>query len=170
MSLYNYGMNICWKTYKIQKQLPWKNRNGYDPQNQLKAVEAEQHSIEHKLQPQHKGLQQQVVDAQHRTGHQNCNTHKQSQRALAQVPLPAWTSEFTGHYLLHGSMHFYRYKQGNQSLSSICYDDIHPLTATAGFRGSELNRESLLNSNSVPGIFTGFKLMPQKGCRIVIQI
>lgn len=68
---------------------PWKNRNGYDPQNQLKAVEAEQHSIEHKLQPQHKGLQQKVVDAQHRTGHQNCNTHKQSQRALAQVPLPA---------------------------------------------------------------------------------
>ncbi len=35
----------------LKKQLPWKNRDGNEPQKQLKAVEAEQHSIEHKLQP-----------------------------------------------------------------------------------------------------------------------
>ncbi len=88
----------------LKKQLPWKNRDGNEPQKQLKAVEAEQHSIEHKLQPQHEGLQQHVVHAQHRTGHQNSNTHKQSQRALTQVPLPAWKTEFTTRINAHSPL------------------------------------------------------------------
>lgn len=51
MRVYNYGLNVLKKLQKTQKQLPWKNRDGHEPQNQFKAVEAEQHSIEYKLQP-----------------------------------------------------------------------------------------------------------------------
>lgn len=69
---------------------PGEGGHGEEAEQQLQAVEAEQDGVEDELQPQDEGLQLQVVNSQRRARQQDEDGHAGGQRALAQVPLPAW--------------------------------------------------------------------------------
>ncbi|KAG7219536.1 hypothetical protein INR49_010761 [Caranx melampygus] len=70
---------------------PGEGGHGEEAEQELQAVEAEQDAAEDELQPQDEGLQQQVVNGQCRAREQDEDGHARGQRALAQVPLPAWS-------------------------------------------------------------------------------
>lgn len=69
---------------------PGEGRYGDEPEQELEAVEAEQHGVEQELEAQDEGLQQKVVHGERGAGKQDKERHTGSQRALAQVSLPAW--------------------------------------------------------------------------------